>query len=133
MTKKDIAIKALKTLDIYKPYIDEFKQNDKVCFFENFGGFWINQEPAAYKKMKEIESKYGCTVYAVTHEYTSIGEMFSFLIISAYEEEWDDMIMPLGNNRFYAFAYVWNVSDEDCSEFGDVAIVSFGGGIKRIA
>ena len=83
--------------------------------------------------MKEIESKYGCTVYAVTHEYTSIGEMYSFLIISAYEEEWDDMITPLGNNRFYAFAYVWNVSDEDCSEFGDVAIVSFGGGIKRFA
>ena len=67
MTSKEKAIEILKQLDIYKPYIDGFREEDKVCFFENFGGFWIDQEPEAYKKMQEIEQKHGCKVYAVTH------------------------------------------------------------------
>ena len=57
MTSKEKAIEILKQLDIYKPYIDGFREEDKVCFFENFGGFWIDQEPEAYKKMQEIEQK----------------------------------------------------------------------------
>ena len=32
----------------------------------------------------------------------------------------------------YAFAYVWNKTNEECSEFGTVTIKSFGGGIARI-
>ena len=39
--RKEIALKAMKQLDIYKPYIQGFKQEDKVCFFEQFGGFWV--------------------------------------------------------------------------------------------
>ena len=57
MTSKEKAIEILKQLDIYKPYIDGFREEDKVCFFENFGGFWIDQEPEACRKMQEIEQK----------------------------------------------------------------------------
>lgn len=39
--KKDKAIEVMKILDIYKPFIQSFKQSDKVCFFETFGGFWV--------------------------------------------------------------------------------------------
>lgn len=42
MTGKEKAIEILKQMDIYEPYIEGFKQEDKVCFFENFGGFWID-------------------------------------------------------------------------------------------
>ena len=35
-------------------------------------------------------------------------------------------------NMFYAYAYVWNKSDDFCSEFGTIGIRSFGGGIKRV-
>ena len=70
-------------------------------------------------------------VYAITHEYTSIGEMYSFLIVTDYEEEWDTLLEKYGN-QFYAFAYVLNKDDDDCSEFGTVALSSFGGGIRRI-
>ena len=31
-----------------------------------------------------------------------------------------------------AFAYVWNKDAADCSEFGDICVKSFGGGIKRV-
>ena len=129
--RKEQAIKMLRKLDIFKPYIRGFRESNKVCFFENFGGFWINQEPEIEAKMKEIEEKYNCTVYAITHEFTEFGECWDFLIVSDYPEEWEYSLVKDGGN-FYAFAYVWNKDDEWCSEFGDIALQSFGGGIKRI-
>ena len=132
MTKKEKAIEIMKKMDIYKPYIKGFREEDKVCFFENFGGFWIGQEPEVYAKMKAIEKKYGCLVYAVTHELTKFGECWSFLSISDYPEEWDTLVYTAGD-RHAAFAYVWNKDDEWCSEFGTIVVRSFGGGIKRVA
>lgn len=132
MTKKEKAIELMNQLNIYKPYIDGFRDENKVCFFEGFGGFWIDQEPEVYKKMQEIEEKYDCKVYAVTHELTAFGECYSFLIVTDYPEEWDTLVYSQGN-RHTAFAYVWNKDDDWCSEFGSVTVQSFGGGIKRIA
>ena len=51
IAKKEKAIELMKRLDIYKPYIKGFRESDKVCFFEGFGGFWIDQEPEVYAKM----------------------------------------------------------------------------------
>ena len=45
IAKKEKAIELMKRLDIYEPYIKGFRESDKVCFFEGFGGFWIDQEP----------------------------------------------------------------------------------------
>ena len=132
MTGKEKAIEILKQMDIYEPYIGGFKQKDKVCFFEEFAGFWIDQEPEAYNKMQEIEQKHGCKVYAVTHEYIEFGECWDYLIVTAYPKEWDDLVYKNGST-FYAFAYVWNKDDELCSEFGSVGVRSFGGGLKRVA
>ena len=109
ITKKEKAIEIMKKMDIYKPYINGFEQKDKVCFFEQFGGFWI-----------------------VTHEFTEFGELYDFLIVTDYPEEWDTLVYSQGN-RHTAFAYVWNKDDDWCSEFGSITVQSFGGGIKRIA
>ena len=37
--QKEQAIKYLQQLDIYKPYIKGFEENDHVCFFEHYAGF----------------------------------------------------------------------------------------------
>ena len=132
ITKKEKAIELMKKMDIYKPYIRGFQERDQVCFFENYGGFWIDQEPELYAKMKELEKKYSCLVYAVTHEYTEFGECYSFLIVTDYKSEWKTLMWSEGN-KHSAFAYVWNKDDDWCSEFGSVMVQSFGGGIKRIA
>ena len=129
--KKEKAIELMKKLDIYKPYIKGFKNEDTVCYFENYGGYWAYQEPGLMKKVKELEEEHNCLVYAITHEYTAIGEMYSFLIITDYEEEWSTLLEKYGN-QFFAFAYVWNVDDDMCSEFGTITLSSFGGGIRRI-
>ena len=132
ITKKEKAIEIMKKMDIYKPYIKGFEERDQVCFFEMFGGFWIDQEPELHEKMKAIEKEHKCKVYAVTHEYTEFGELYDFLIVTDYPEEWDTLVYSQGN-RHTAFAYVWNKDDDWCSEFGSVTVQSFGGGIKRIA
>ena len=129
--QKAKAIEIMKQMDIYEPYINGFEKQDKVCFFEQFGGFWVYQEPEVEAKMKELEKKYGCMVYAITHEFTQFGECYSFLIVSKYKEEWDRCVVS-EKNKHYAFAYVWNKDDDWCSEFGTVVVQSFGGGIKRI-
>lgn len=129
--KKQKAIENLEKLDIYEPYIKGFKDEDNICYFENYGGYWAWQEPELIEKVKELEEEYNCLVYAITHEYTEIGEMYSFLIVTDYEEEFD-MLLEKDGSKYYAFAYVWNKDDEDSSEFGTVVLSSFGGGIRRI-
>lgn len=130
--RKEKALEILHQLDIHKPYINGFKHDDKVCFFENYAGYWVNQETELTNKLKEIEDKYNCTVYAVTHEYTDFGECYDFLIITDYKEEWPDIVGKYQGNEFFAFAYVWNKDDDSCSEFGSIVVKSFGGGIKRV-
>ena len=130
--QKDKAIELMKQMDIYKPYIKGFQEKGMVCFFERFGGYWVDQEPELYEKMKAIEKKYNCLVYAVTHEWFEFGECYSLLIVTAYPEEWATLVQSNGN-KHVAFAYVWNKDDDECSEFGSVMVQSFGGGIRRIA
>lgn len=63
MTQKEIAVRCLETLNIYKPYIRKFKSKAGIpCFFENFGGFYADQEPDLYNKIKQVEQEYDCIV-----------------------------------------------------------------------
>ena len=130
--RKIKAIELLEKLEIYKPYIKGFRESDKVCFFERFGGYWVDQEPEIFNKMKEIEKQFNCTVYAITHEFTEFGECYSFLLVTNYKSEWKNLVVT-EKGTHYAFAYVWNKDDDWCSELGTVGVKSFGGGITRVA
>lgn len=132
MTKKEKELAPMKELNIYRPYIKAYAEKDRVCFFEGFGGYWVDQESELCAKMKELEKKHKCKVYAITHEYTEFAELYDFLVVTDYPEEWDTLVYSQGN-RHTAFAYVWNKDDEWCSEFGSVTVQSFGGEIRRIA
>ena len=57
IAKKEKAIELLKEMDIDTPYIKGFEEKGMVCFFENYGGYWADQEPELYEKMKAIEKK----------------------------------------------------------------------------
>lgn len=128
--RKIHAITLMKKLGIYKPYIKGYEEQDMVCFFENFAGFWVFQEPDVEQKMKEIEAQFNCTVYGITHEYTEFGECYDFLLVTRYEEEWDRLLVK-EDDIYYAFAYVWNKTCDDFSELGTIGLRSFGGGIAR--
>ncbi len=133
ITKKDKALELMKQLDIYQPYIDGFKDNGYVCYFERFGGYWDFQDKELEAKRKEIEKKYNCLVYAITHEYLEGDELYSFLLVTDYPEEWEYLLQNTGQRKHYATAYVWNKSCDWYSEFGDVVIENAFGGLRRVA
>ena len=129
--RKEQAVKYLKQLDIFKPYIDGFEKENQVCVFERYAGFWVYQYPEIQAKMNAIENQFKCTVYAITHEFTQFGECYSFLIVTNYKHEWKTLLRSK-KNEHSAFAYVWNKTDDWCSEFGSVLVQSGFGGITRI-
>ena len=131
--QKEIAIRCLEKLRIYGPYVRKFQSKESIpCFFENFGGFWADQEPELWKKIKEVEEEYGCLVYAITHEHFEFGSCWSMLVVGKDSESIEDYFGQFNQDEYYAFAYVWNQTNEQLSEFGDVVVRAFGGGIKRI-
>ena len=138
METKEICINILKKLNIYKPYIKDFKStNEKVCFFENYSGFWVYQEAEIEKKMKEIEKTRDCKVYAITHEYSEIGEMWDFLFVPNNVKEYNNdesqlcEVFDTRQNAFLVWSMTWNKT-YDFVEEGDIVVKSFGGGILRV-
>jgi hypothetical protein len=130
--QKEIAVRCLEMLDIYKPYIRKFKSKEGIpCFFENYAGFYADQEEKLWNKIKEIESERGYIVYAVTHEILNFGETWSMLCVPQ-NTELKDVLDRINSQEFYAFAYVWNETNDLFSEAGDIAVRAAYGGIKRI-
>ena len=127
---KKIAIEHLKALNIYRPYIAEFRKNGTVTMFERFGGYYINEMNGYTElesRIKEFERDYEALVYAVTHEYLEFGECYTFL----YVDKNDPNNLTIDDGLYYVYAYVWNKTMEYCSEFGTVGIQSSYGGIVR--
>ena len=79
--------------------------------------------------MREIENKYNCVVYAITHEFTDFGECWDFLLVTNYPTEWDGLVYDLGANKYGAFAYVWNKDDNWCSAKPQLRIAQRRGGV----
>lgn len=130
--RKQQAIKFLKLLGIYDGFIQNFEQDDTVCMYEHYIGYWAFQYPEVMNRVKQFEAKYKCTVYAITHEYTEFGECFDFMFVSNYKQEWKTAVEEYEGD-FAVYAYVWNKDDDFCSEFGTIVVRSRHGGITRIS
>ena len=132
--QKEVAIKLMETMDLYKPYIKAFKEKCIITLYEDYAGFYIEEtEQELLDNIKEFEKEHECLVYAVTHEYTQFGECYDYLIVPKYEEEWNDLISYSNQTKHVVFAYVVNKDDPWCSEFGDITVNQFGGGLVRVA
>jgi hypothetical protein len=134
--QKEVAIQCLEKLDIYKPYINKFKSKAGIpCFFENYAGFYADQEPELWQKIKEVEAEYRCLVYAIAHRLLESADLWSMLCVPRECDGVDEilgLINPTNQNEYYAFTYTWNKSYDFFSEFGDIAVRSAYGGIKRL-
>ena len=133
MNQKEIAIQCLKKLDIYKPYIRKFEKEDMPTFFERCAGYYLFNEPVLQDKVKKVQEEYGVLVYALTHEWLEGGECWSMLCVSRSTESIEDCIMDTSQpNTFFVYSYVWNQDNDHFSEFGDIVVNSYGGGIRRL-
>lgn len=130
---KQEGIRRLQLLDIYKPYIRKFSSKATTpTFFENFAGFYANQEPKLVDKIKELEADGKYLVYAITHECVDDMYTWAFLLVSEDKDNWAYEFEKLGVRDFYTFCWVENETIPRFSEFGDSGFESAYGGIKRI-
>ncbi len=125
------AVENHRNIKCYAPYLKAFK-NGTITMYEGFGGYYVEEEEIL-NKIHEVENEYGGTVYAVIHQITNIGELYTFLWATAYEEDSQYDVEDYGNGQYAVMSYVWNKTYDDCSEFGSVVIKPALGGLVRVA
>ena len=131
-TKKAEAIKRMKALDLYKPYITLFEKDNQIFMSEMTGGVYeFNDNEELVAKVKEFEEECDALVYHVIRTLTQFGELYSFLYVSDQAEEWEMDNDDISSG--YALAYVWNKTCEWDSEFGSIGVQGKFGGIVRTA
>jgi hypothetical protein len=129
--KKLEAVIRMEMLGLFKPCIKSFDKYDEVQLSEPTGGLYeFNDDEELNAKVKEFEEQYDGLVYHVIHSYTEFGELYSFLYVSDYEEEWEMDKADIEDG--YAVAYVWNKTDEWMSELGGIAVRELFGGLVRV-
>jgi hypothetical protein len=129
--KKVEAIKRMQVLGLFRPCIRAFEKYDELQLTEPNGGLYeFSDDEELSAKVREFEEEYNALVYHVIHTYTQFGELYNFLYVSDYEEEWeyDNEDVKAG----YAVAYVWNKTDEWMSEIGGIAVRELFGGLVRV-
>jgi len=133
--KKQKAINLLETMQINKTLLAEYQNFDIVPSFAslNFQNAWCDFGEEIKAKIKELEEKYNLLVYAVTKDITSYGELYNFLVVPDYAEDWQYLLTELGAGRFRVLAYVWNKTHDQYSEFGSIIVRAANGTIERIS
>lgn len=122
------AIERMKRLNLHHSVIGDFKRENKLYLSENFGAlYWLNDDQAS--RVRNFESQHNCVVYHVIHDYTDFGELLTYLYVSDHEDEWKIDRNDLEHGE--TFAYVENVTNDSCSEFGYVGICPVIGGLYR--
>lgn len=126
--QKEEAIGRMRMLHLHSNVINEFRNQDRINLSEN-GGFLYWLDDSQKQLVAEFEKKHNSIVYHVIRSNTIYGEMLAFLYVSDSEEEWEMDREDLKNG--ITLAYVENVSNKCCSEFGSIGIQLSLGGLVR--
>lgn len=125
---KKEAITRMKMLKLHPANIQEFIDSGVINRSQSSSCsvilHYLNEEELA--RVQEFEQEYGGLVYHVIQN----RQMLSFLYVSKHQEEWEFDRSDLKEGC--PIAYVTNLTDESCSEFGSIGIKSCGGGVLRI-
>ena len=123
------AIKRMKLLKLDKQCIEAFTKG-KVWESEGFGALYeVNDKEQFIIDKFEAHHK-DCLVYHMIHNVYEFGECYSMLYVSSDKEEWEDDKANIKDG--YVFAYVENIDNDWCSEFGSIAVKPSIGGLVRL-
>lgn len=144
---KEEALRRMKKWNLHENVIREFKDEDKLNKSERSFApgipYYLNSERSSVpgilyylneeekNMIKEWEAIYGGLVYHVIHDYTNLGELYTLLFVSKYEEEWEYDNTDIEVEE--ALCYVINKDYEQNSEFGHCMIRPANGGLERTA
>lgn len=128
---REIAKRMTRKLGLEGSVVKAFDSKEPRIFYsEDQGGmfqgilYWLDNDERFVEKKNEIEKESGASVWHAVMSHTYIGDMLAFLLIKDERDERD-----LGEGK--AFAYVWNMSDPDLSEYGYVGVRGVNGGASR--
>ena len=123
------AIERMKLLKLDKECIEAFAKG-KVWESEGFGALYeVNQKEQ--ELIDNFEKNHpNCLVYHMIHNVFEFGECYSMLYVSGDKEEWEQDKQDIKDG--YTFAWVENVDNDWCSEFGSIAVKPSFGGLVRI-
>lgn len=127
---KEEAIARMEVLHIHSNTIHEFKMKNILNYsYSQFGArFWLTEEQQ--KRVAEFEKQSGNLVYhVIENHYVELGRMLTFLYVSPYMDEWERDRKELAAGE--PLAYVANITDEICSEYGHVGVEPCCGGLRR--
>lgn len=124
-------LERMKILKLSAGCINAFKQGI-VWESEGIGALYeVNEEEKAI--ITEFEKEHeGYKVYHMIHNLTNFGELYNIFYVSTDTEEWKSDKADLKGDYAYAFVYVYNKTDDFCSEFGSITIRKNIGGLVRI-
>ncbi|MCM1360124.1 MAG: hypothetical protein NC132_06530 [Corallococcus sp.] len=134
-TAQKKAVEIMLSLQMDEQYIQDFAQKGQVHIFDYNGKVNpIEQRREVAQRKNEIEGRGNCLIFAVTHETSSIGELYDFLFVSLYEEDLNLMYSRYDGSLCLhnVYANVWNVTDEWRSDVGRILIKSRNGKIYRL-
>lgn len=135
--QKAEAIRRMKQLKLLPQVIKDFEEKGTVYYSERqnkiFDGilYYLDNEPMFANLAKSLEEKHGILIYHAQLTHTYMGDMLSFLYVSQYEDEWEYEREDM--EQGYHMAYVANIDDPMCSEFGTIGIAPKNGGVSRTA
>ena len=123
------AIERMKMLKLNRKCIETFTKG-KVWESEGYGALYeVNQQEQ--ELIATFEKNHpNCLVYHMIHNIFEFGECYSMLYVSGDKEEWEQDKQDIKDG--YVFAWVENIDNDWCSEFGSIAIKSQFGGLVRL-
>lgn len=126
---KNECVERLKVLGVIPCVVDDFKKG-KLYYTESATGALYYVDDEMQKFVQEIEERYKGMVYHVIVSRAEFGGLLSMLWTTGYETEWNTERETLEDG--YVFSYVKNLTDDWCSEFGDIIVHERNGGLCRI-
>ena len=128
--KKQEAIKRMKALGLISPCIEEFDRHDTVWLSEPNGGLYeFSSNDKLIETIERVEREFNSLVYHVIHSRLEFGDMYSLLLVSDYEQEWEMDNADIEDG--IVMTYTWNKTFEHFSEFGSIGVLNMFGGLVR--
>jgi len=132
-TQKDVGKYILEELGVPNYVRILFDQSDTVFMFGRLALVRADEYFRFSEIIRRIEHDSGAKVYAVTHDFIEpIGECYSFLCVSKYEEDYEQMFQPMGRGVYRVYAYCYNVACSECSEYGSVFVTCTNDKLVRV-
>ncbi len=131
--RKHKAVELMQLLGLREVIIERFTKNDNrqcSCSALDYGTAYRIKP---FVKMKELEKEKDITIYAAIFTSFSFGDCVTYLVVPKYGEDWNMLVRKTKQkDMFLVYAYVWNTTEEHCSEFGYVQVQVIDGILKRI-